>query len=44
MSTVAHPAPRRRKRKISRRLGAAGPLTYVALGLVTIISIFPLYW
>jgi cellobiose transport system permease protein len=44
MSTVAHPAPRRRKRKISRRLGGAGPLTYVALGLVTVISIFPLYW
>jgi cellobiose transport system permease protein len=44
MSTVAHPAPRRKRRKVSRRLGAAGPLTYVGLGLVTIISLVPLYW
>jgi cellobiose transport system permease protein len=44
MSSVAHAAPRRRKRKVSRRLGTAGPLTYVILVLVAVISIFPLYW
>jgi cellobiose transport system permease protein len=44
MSTVVQPVSPRRRRRISRRLGAAGPLTYVGLGLVTIMSIFPLYW
>jgi len=44
MSTVVQPVSPHRRRRISRRLGAAGPLTYVGLGLVTIISIFPLYW
>ena len=44
MSSVAYRAPRRRRRKVSRRLGAAGPLTYVGLGFVAIISVFPLYW
>jgi len=44
MSTVAHPVPRRRKRKVSRRLGTAGPMTYLVLLLVAIVSVFPLYW
>jgi len=44
MSTVVQPVSPHRRRRISRRLGAAGPLTYVGLALVTIISIFPLYW
>jgi len=47
MSTVAQQAPappRRKKRKASRRIGSAGPVTYIILGLVLLISIFPLYW
>jgi len=46
MSTVAQPAPapRRKRRKGSRRYGKAGPGTYVILVVVAIISIFPLYW
>jgi cellobiose transport system permease protein len=44
MSTVAHPVPRRRRRKVSRRLGTAGPMTYLVLLLVAIVSVFPLYW
>jgi cellobiose transport system permease protein len=42
MSSVAY--PRVGRRRTSRRLGNAGPLTYVALVLVSIGSIFPLYW
>lgn len=46
MSTVAQPAPapRRKRRKGSRRFGKAGPGTYAILVVVAIISIFPLYW
>jgi cellobiose transport system permease protein len=44
MSTVAYRAPRRGRRKLSRRLGSAGPATYLVLGLVTVMSVFPLYW
>ena len=33
-----------RRRPLSRRLGAAGPLTYLTLIVVAIISAFPLYW
>jgi cellobiose transport system permease protein len=35
---------RGRRRPLSRRLGSAGPFTYLFLVLVTLISIFPLYW
>ncbi len=47
MSTVAQPAPaprRKKRKKGTRRFGKAGPMTYVVLVLVAIISIFPLYW
>jgi cellobiose transport system permease protein len=45
MASVAHPAPvRRRRRPLSRRLGAAGPFTYAFLILVALVSMFPLYW
>ena len=46
MATVAQPARSRPAggESCSRRLGAAGPLTYVFLVLVAIVSIFPLYW
>lgn len=44
MSTVAQPVPRRRRRKASRRVGAAGPMTYLVLILVAVVSVFPLYW
>ena len=30
--------------RVSRRLGSAGPLSYLVLGLVGIVSVFPLYW
>src|SRR6187200_451376 len=33
-----------RRRPLSRRLGAAGPLTYLFLILVALLSLFPLYW
>jgi cellobiose transport system permease protein len=35
---------RSRRRPLSRRLGSAGPLTYLFLILVTLLSAFPLYW
>ena len=47
MAAVAQRAEVRapsRRRPLSRRLGAAGPLTYVFLILVALVSIFPLYW
>ena len=47
MSAVAQPqhvpAPRRRRR-IARQFGSAGPLTYLFLLVVAILSAFPLYW
>jgi cellobiose transport system permease protein len=43
MSSVAYPL-RRSGRRISRRLGSAGPMTYVVLVLAAVASIFPLYW
>jgi cellobiose transport system permease protein len=44
MAVVAERAPiRRRRRKVSRRLGA-GPLTYVFLAFAAAGSMFPLYW
>jgi cellobiose transport system permease protein len=46
MSSVAYQLRRRRggRRRISRRLGSAGPLTYAVLVLASVASIFPLYW
>jgi len=45
MATVAHEARvRGRRRPLSRKLGAAGPLTYVFLIVVALVSMFPLYW
>jgi cellobiose transport system permease protein len=45
MATVAHEARvRGRRRPLSRRLGAAGPFTYLFLILVAVVSLFPLYW
>ena len=45
MATVAHEARvRGRWRPLSRKLGAAGPLTYVFLIVVALVSMFPLYW
>jgi cellobiose transport system permease protein len=43
MSAVAHAGPRRTHR-VSRRLGSAGPLTYLILVVAAIASLFPLYW
>jgi cellobiose transport system permease protein len=44
MASVAYPVRAVRRRRIARRLGSAGPLTYLALIAVAIVSIFPLYW
>jgi len=45
MASVAHEARvHRRRRPLSRRLGAAGPFTYAFLILVALVSLFPLYW
>ncbi len=45
MATVAHASRvRGRRRPLSRQLGAAGPLTYVFLIVVALVSMFPLYW
>jgi cellobiose transport system permease protein len=45
MAAVAHEARvRGRRRPLSRRLGAAGPFTYLFLILVAVASAFPLYW
>jgi cellobiose transport system permease protein len=43
MSAVAYPGGRRNHR-ISRRLGSAGPLTYLVLVVAALASLFPLYW
>jgi cellobiose transport system permease protein len=45
VSAVAETRPTaRRRRRVSRRFGSAGPLTYVFLIVVSALSIFPLYW
>jgi cellobiose transport system permease protein len=48
MAAVAESAQRvearGRRRPLARRLGAAGPLTYLFLVLVALASAFPLYW
>ena len=43
MSAVAYPG-RRSNHRVSRRLGRAGPLTYLVLVVAAIASLFPLYW
>ena len=45
MESVAYRADvRARRRPLSRRLGAAGPFTYLFLLVVAVASAFPLYW
>jgi cellobiose transport system permease protein len=46
MATVASPqTPRRRRRRFSsRHFQSAGPLTYLFLLFVAVLSFFPLYW
>ncbi len=44
MAAVAHSARAAGPRRVSRRLGSAGPLTYLVLIVVAIGSLFPLYW
>jgi cellobiose transport system permease protein len=45
MATVAYRDRRHaRRRPLSRRLGAPGPLTYLFLIVVAAVSAFPLYW
>jgi cellobiose transport system permease protein len=40
---LAHPV-RRRSNTLPRHLGGAGPVTYIVLVLVSLGSLFPLYW
>jgi len=44
MSAFPQPIQLRRRRTSSRRLGKAGPLTYLFLVFAAIVSAFPLYW
>jgi cellobiose transport system permease protein len=44
MASIAYPVRATRRRLVARRLGRAGPLTYLALTVTAIGSIFPLYW
>jgi cellobiose transport system permease protein len=44
MSVSAYSARLPRRRAVTRRLGAAGPTTYVLLVVVAAASAFPLYW
>jgi cellobiose transport system permease protein len=44
VSAVAQPVPVPRRRRVARRFGRAGPLTYLFLILVAAVSAFPLYW
>ncbi len=44
MAAVAHEARTAGGRRVARRLGNAGPLTYLVLVVVAAASIFPLYW
>jgi cellobiose transport system permease protein len=44
MAAVAYRARVRGRRRVSRRLGSAGPATYLFLIAVALLSIFPLYW
>jgi cellobiose transport system permease protein len=45
MATVAHTQRvRARRRPLARRLGSAGPFTYLFLIVVAVVSAFPLYW
>ncbi|HWH54014.1 MAG TPA: carbohydrate ABC transporter permease [Gaiellaceae bacterium] len=44
MAAVAHQPRPAGPRRVSRRLGSAGPLTYLVLAAVAIASMFPLYW
>jgi cellobiose transport system permease protein len=43
-ATHATTGVRTRRRAVSRRFGAAGPLTYLFLIAAAILSAFPLYW
>ena len=45
MASVAYRADvRARRRRLSRKLGAGGPFTYLFLLVVAVASAFPLYW
>jgi cellobiose transport system permease protein len=44
MASVAYSARSSGRRRVSRRLGSAGPLTYAGLVVVSLASLFPLYW
>jgi cellobiose transport system permease protein len=44
MASVAYSARSSGRRRVSRRLGSAGPLTYAGLIVVSLASLFPLYW
>jgi cellobiose transport system permease protein len=44
MAAVAHPQTRTSRRYVARRFRRAGPLTYIFLLVIALLSLFPLYW
>src|SRR3954447_23487044 len=44
MAAVAHPQTRTSRRYVARHFRRAGPLTYIFLLVVVLLSLFPLYW
>jgi cellobiose transport system permease protein len=44
MAAVAHPQTRTSRRYVARRFRRAGPLTYIFLLVIVLLSLFPLYW
>ncbi len=44
MAAVAHPQPPTSRRYVARRFRRAGPLTYIFLLVIALLSLFPLYW
>jgi cellobiose transport system permease protein len=44
MAAVAHPQTRTSRRYVARRFRRAGPLTYIFLLVIALLSLLPLYW
>jgi cellobiose transport system permease protein len=44
MAAAAHPQTRTSRRFVARRFRRAGPLTYIFLLVIVLLSLFPLYW
>ena len=44
MAAIAHAQTRTSRRYVARRFRRAGPLTYIFLLVIVLLSLFPLYW